>query len=155
MSQNPIQPSLKPATQGVAPAKLFGRTKRLMKKLRWLSPVPALNSTASSAVGRNIERQLNDLVQSEEVLTLKLHRRDSAVVMSMAHYEEVLQMKAACTQLLQLASQRVIADAANDFEALYYRITSPASHTAATELFTVSPEELRDSYRPGDTETSP
>lgn len=155
MSQNPTHPNLKPATQGAVPAKLFGRTKSLLKKLRWLSPVRALNSTASSAFGRNIERQLNGLVQSEEVLTLKLHRRDTAVVMSMAHYEEVLQMKAACTQLLQLASQRVIADAANDFEALYHRITSPASHTAAKGLLSVSPEELRDSYRPGDTETSP
>ena len=64
-------------------------------------------------------------------------------------------MNAQCTQLLQLESQRVIADAANDFDALYHRITSPASHTAAKGLLTVSPEELRDSYRPGDTETSP
>ena len=46
-----------------------------------------------------------------------------------------------------------LARAADKYEALYQRITAPASRQAADALFSVTGEELRQTYKPGKTET--
>jgi hypothetical protein len=141
-------------SQSLSASNFFGRAKALVMRLRWLSPTASLDDTTSTEFGRNIERQLSSLILDQKVTLLKLRRRDTAVVMSIDHYKEVLEMKETLTQLLKTESRRVISDAANDFEALYSRIISPSSSKAASELFAVNSESLRENYQPGNTETS-
>lgn len=130
---------------------IIDRARHLMQKLQWLSPLPTLNSTPSSKFGRQIESSLADIAQGE-IVRLQLRKRDAAVVMSASHYEEMVQMKALYADLIEQLKAEEIASAADDYEALYQRITSPTSRQAADSLFSTSVHELGASWQPGKTE---
>lgn len=128
------------------------RGKSFVLGMRWLSAVNTLTKMRSSAFGRQIEKELGNLITKNEVVTLQLHRRDAAVVMPVAQYEQLLQLKEAYTQLLESRADTIIADATQDFDRLYQQIIAPQSRKAIDALFAASPEELRGTYRPGQTE---
>ena len=130
---------------------IIDRARHLMQKLQWLSPLPTLNSTPSSKFGRQIESSLADIAQGE-IVRLQLRKRDAAVVMSASHYEEMVQMKALYADLIEQLKAEEIASAADDYEALYQRITSPTSRQAADSLFSASVHELGATWQPGKTE---
>lgn len=152
--------SVKKATLAAMPTTDIGeealllKAKSLFKRLRWLSPPSKLSSATSSSFGRNIEKALNGLDKGKGLMMLKLRRQDTAVVMSLERYKEMLQMKEACAQLLEAEAHNTISQAANDYDSLYQRISSPASRQAADALFAVGAEELRTTYGPGRTESS-
>lgn len=137
---------------GGTPEGAILRAKSLLKRLRWLSPTSALSSAPSSNFGRNIERELLHLSEHDGVMMLKLRKRDAAVVMSVEHYEEMLQMKEACARVIEAESEAAIMRATQDFDALYSRIASPASQRAADDLFSATGKELGQTYKPGKTE---
>lgn len=74
------------------------------------------------------------------------------MVMSLKQYDELLEMKQLCEQLLEEQTEKVIEQGANDFDALYERFTSSDSSHAVDSLFEASAEQLREAYRPGGTE---
>jgi PHD/YefM family antitoxin component YafN of YafNO toxin-antitoxin module len=131
---------------------LIRRGKSFVLGMRWLSAVNTLTKMRSSAFGRQIEKELGNLITTNAVVTLQLHRRDAAVVMPVAQYEQLLQLKEAYTQLLESKADTIIADATRDFDRLYQQIIAPQSRKATDALFAASPEELRSTYRPGQTE---
>lgn len=126
--------------------------KSFVLSMRWLSSIDTLTKMRSSAFGRQIEKELGNLIAKNTVVTLQLHRRDAAVVMPVAQYEQLLQLKEAYTQLLESKADTIIADATRDFDRLYQQIIAPQSRKATDALFAASPEELRSTYRPGQTE---
>ncbi len=124
----------------------------LNNKLNWLSPSSLLHSKGGRDFGRSIESSLIEISKGE-VKRLQLRKRDTAVVMSVAHYEELVDMKEMYSVLVKKLQEKEIAEAANAYEVLYQRIISPASKRAADDLFSATGEELRASYQAGATET--
>ena len=133
MTTKPLPSNTQLANQDQGFSRFIVQAKSLMKNISWLSPSISLGSTGSSHFGRNIENALNGLTQDDGIITLMLRRKRKAVVMSIHHYEQLLKMKEACEKLLEIESQRVISDAANDFDALYSRITSPCQWQLKTD----------------------
>jgi|TARA_R110000868_G_scaffold130701_6_gene340523 hypothetical protein len=126
---------------------------RLMQGLSWLTPAATLSSKGGRDFGRQIEASLAQISEGEGVLRLQIRKRDAAVVVSVDHYEEMVRMKALCAELVDQVKEKEIARATDKYEALYERITAPASRRAADALFAVTGEELRQTYAPGKTET--
>jgi hypothetical protein len=144
----------KEGTQESSFSKFFSQARNLMKSISWLSPHSSLFETTSTEFGRNIEISLNSLSQHNGVVSLRLRKRSKAVVMSIQHYEQILALKDTYERLLEIQSERTISDAIDDFDALYDRIASPESLKAADALFSANAADLREAYRPGETEAS-
>jgi hypothetical protein len=132
---------------------LLWNAKRFIQNLNWLSPISALASKGGREFGRGIEASLNEVATKRGVMLLTLRKRDTAVVMSVGHYEEMVRMKALCAQLVERVKEKEIANEADEYEALYQRITSPESRDAADTLFSATTDSLRNSYQPGKTES--
>jgi len=130
----------------------LGEKKALMKRYGWLSPPDVLKTAKGSDFGRHIEESIKALKNDEGVLKLRLRRRDSAVVMSLKQYDELLEMKQLCEQLLEEHAEGVLDQGVSDFDALYERLISQKSRQAADRLFEASAGQLRESYRPGGTD---
>lgn len=126
--------------------------KAMMNHISWLSPSSSLDQATSSEFGRNIERALNDLPKHNGIINLVLRRQTKAVVMSIQHYEQLLEMKEVYAKLIEIESERTVSEAIDDFRSLYGRITSQKSAKASDLLFSADTEELNKSYRPGATE---
>lgn len=124
----------------------------LTERLNWLSPSASLHSTGGRDFGRSIELSLNEVAKGE-VKRLQLRKRDTAVVMSIAHYEEIVHMKEMYAALVERVQKQEIAEASDAYELLYQRITSSESRQAADSLFSASDDDLRKSYQSGETET--
>lgn len=142
-----------PAQQGPERG-VVAQARRLLQSLSWLAPAAMLKSKGGRDFGRQIEDSIAEINEGKGVLRLQIRRRDAAVVVSVDHYEEMVRMKALCAELVDRVKEKEIAGAANKYEALYQRITSPNSRRAADALFSVTGEELRESYKPGKTEGS-
>lgn len=148
MISEPITQHEKPFNNNLA-----GQAQKIMRKLTWLSPAALLGSKGGRDFGRKIEASLTKISQEHEVVRLQLHRRDAAIVMSIDHYEEIVQMKALYAELIERFKENEIAEATDEYENLYQRITSPKSRQAADMLFSSTPEKLRETYQSGKTET--
>ena len=142
-----------PALQGPERG-VVAQARRLLQSLSWLAPAAMLNSKGGRDFGRQIEDSIAEINAGKGVLRLQIRRRDAAVVVSVDHYEEMVRMKALCAELVERVKEKEIAGAADKYEALYQRIASPNSRRAADALFSVTGEELRESYKPGKTEGS-
>ncbi|PLW82010.1 hypothetical protein CWI75_13065 [Kineobactrum sediminis] len=142
-----------PAPQGPERG-VVAQARRLLQSLSWLAPAAMLNSKGGRDFGRQIEDSIAEINEGKGVLRLQIRRRDAAVVVSVDHYEEMVRMKALCAELVDRVKEKEIAGAAGKYEALYQRITSSTSRRAADALFSVTGEELRESYKPGKTEGS-
>lgn len=140
--------------QELSLGKFISNARGLMKRISWLSPASSLDKATSSKFGRNIERSLNELPKHNGVINLVLRKRTKAVVMSIQHYEQLLEMKESYSKLLEIESERTVSNALDDFNNLYSRITSPTSASAADSLFSASAEDLKKSFRPGETEST-
>lgn len=116
-------------------------------------PLAQLATSPSSKFGRNIEQQLLSLTKDDQILALQLRKRNSAVVMSMEHYESIQKTLDSLRRLADLEAARLIEQTGEEYDNLYSRLTSAQSRRAADALFDASAEDLRDSYRPGGTET--
>lgn len=146
-------------TQSLTPSKNISDEKQsvrharyfLRSGLNWLSPSSLLDSTGSRDFGRSIEASLTKIVEGE-VKRIQLRKRDAAVVMSIAHYEEIIQMKEMYTALVERVQEQDIIESTDAFEALYQRITSAESKNATGELFSATEDDLRASYQTGETE---
>tara|TARA_B100001540_G_scaffold123830_1_gene110389 strand:+ start:1689 stop:2141 length:453 start_codon:yes stop_codon:yes gene_type:complete len=132
---------------------VVAQARQLMRNLSWLTPAAGLSSKGGRDFGRQIEASLAEISEGEGVMRLQIRKRDAAVVVSVDHYEEMVRMKELCAELVDRVKEREIARAADKYEALYQRITAPASRQAADALFSVTGEELRQTYKPGKTET--
>jgi hypothetical protein len=132
--------------------RVISNAKVMMNRISWLSPSPSLDQVTSSEFGRNIERALNDLSKHNGIINLVLRRKTTAVVISIQHYEQLLEMKEVYAKLIEIESERTVSDAIDDFRSLYGRITSQESAKASDLLFSAGSEELSKSYRPGATE---
>jgi hypothetical protein len=126
---------------------------RVIKGLKWLSTPDSLVSIGSRDFARSIESNLN-LVAQGSVMRLQLRKRDTAVVMSMKHYEEMLQVKSLFAQLIERVKDIDIAEQTNEYEDLYQRISSSQSRKAADSLFGASGAGLRKTFKPGNTEST-
>ncbi len=146
--------AVKKPENGAAKRGLVAQARRLMQSLHWLAPAATLSSKGGRDFGRQIEASLAEIGDGEGVLRLQLRKRDAAVVVSMDHYEAMVRMKALCAQLADQMKEQDIARASDKYEALYQSISSPASRRAADALFSATGEELRQSHRPGKTESA-
>ena len=148
MISNPItQPEHVASKSG-----LVRHAKRLIQSLSWLSTTSTLASKGGKDFGRRIEASLTEIAQGSGIMRLQLRNRDAAVVMSVSHYEEMLRMKSLYVELIDRVKETKIAEEANEYEALYRRITSPESRRAADDLFSASADSLRSTFQPGKTE---
>lgn len=127
---------------------------RFAKKLNWLSPVVALDCKPGTTFGRKIELSLAEINQGSGLMRLKLRNRDAAVVMSIDHYQEVLAMKSMLSELIEKAKEIEVSQGVDEYEELYLRLTSEQTREASDGLFAATPEDLRQSFKPGATETS-
>ncbi|MBK6740516.1 MAG: hypothetical protein IPG64_23090 [Haliea sp.] len=131
---------------------LVRHAKRLIQSLSWLSTTSTLASKGGKDFGRRIEASLTEIAQGSGIMRLQLRNRDAAVVMSVSHYEEMLRMKSLYVELIDRVKETEIAEEADEYEALYRRITSPESRRAADDLFSASADSLRSTFQPGKTE---
>lgn len=131
---------------------LVRHAKRLIQSLSWLSTTSTLASKGGKDFGRRIEASLTEIAQGSGIMRLQLRNRDAAVVMSVSHYEEMLRMKSLYVELIERVKETEIAEEADEYEALYRRITSPESRRAADDLFSASADSLRSTFQPGKTE---
>lgn len=154
MTTNIVSQTTQPEVHIQDATSLIQRSKSVIKKLQCLFPTNLLDYEPSSKFGRNIEKELNNLNEHNGVMMLRLRKQDTAVVMSVEHYETILQMKETCAQLLAAERDSIITKATDDYEALYSRITSQKTRRAADTLFSASAENLSESYQPGKTETT-
>jgi hypothetical protein len=129
------------------------RALRAINALKWLSPIDSLVSTSSRDFGRSIELNLN-LVTQGSVMLLKLRKRDTAVVMNVKHYEEILHFKALYEELVEHAKGSKMEDETSEYEALYQRVSSAQSRKAADHLFSASSADLHKTYKQGKTEST-
>ncbi len=74
------------------------------------------------------------------------------MIMSVDRYEEMVRMKALYAELVERVKEKEIIEEADEYEALYRRITSCQSRQAADALFSATPDSLRKTYQPGRTE---
>jgi len=132
---------------------LIKSASRMIKGLFWLTPTESLTRTRSGDFGRSIETSLNHLIKEQGVIRLQLRKRDAAVVMSIDHYEEMIQMKKLYAELIEHAKDKNIKEATDQYDALYQSVTSAESRNAADSLFSANPKDLSRSYQPGRTET--
>ena len=132
---------------------LVERAKGVARRASWLSPLHAISSVASTVFGRRIEEHLRNLEQREGVIKLQLRRRDTAVVMNIDHYQELLQIKAMMEELVANGMSDSLEQASAEYDALYAQITSSKSRQAADALFASEAPDLSASYQPGRTET--
>lgn len=146
--------AVKEPVHGAGKRGLVAQTWRLMQGLAWLAPAATLSSKGGRDFGRQIEASLVEIREGAGVLRLQLRNRDAAVVVSVDHYEEMVRMKALCAQLVDQLKEQDIAQASDKYDALYQRISSPASRRAADALFSVTGKELRQTYQPGKTESA-
>lgn len=124
---------------------------RAINAVKWLSPIDSLVSTGARDFGRSIEFNLK-LVTQGSVMLLKLRKRDTAVVMSVKHYEEILYFKALYEELVERAKVLKMEDETGEYEVLYQRVSSAQSRKAADHLFSASSADLRNTYKQGKTE---
>lgn len=128
--------------------------KRLLKRINWLSDPRKLESRGGREFGRSIESNITTHIsRGKGILRIQLRKQDAAVVMSMAHYEELVDLKEIYSSLLEDIKSRDISKESDEFEALYSRIASPVSIKASDSLFSATADDLRESYEPGKTET--
>lgn len=128
------------------------RQREVVKELDWREPAAQLRSKGSSEIGRQIEDAIDEMKRDTGVVRLKLRRRDAAVMLTSSHYKDLLKLKQSYQELLIQVKGQEISQASDDYDALYQRITSQASHRAADALFSAGSEDLRRSYKPGRTE---
>lgn len=131
---------------------LVRHARRLIQNLAWLSPTASLASKGGKDFGRGIEASLTEINEGSGIMRLQLRKRDTAVVMSVDHYEEVVRMKALYAELIEQVKKKEIAEEADEYETLYRSVTSPQSRQAADELFSATSDSLRRTYGPGKTE---
>ncbi len=135
-----------PSTQPESAASKKGHVrdaKLLLQNLCWLEATSTLASKVGKDFGRRIEASLTEIAQESGIMRLQLRNRDAAVVMSVGHYEEMLRMKSLCVALIERVKEMEIAEEADEYEALYRRITSPESRQAADGLFSATSEIVR------------
>lgn len=146
-------------TQSLPPSKIVGDEKQsvrharhfLRSDLNWLSPPSSLHSIGSRDFGRSIEASLTKVVEGE-IKRLQLRKRDAAVVMSIAHYEQIIRMKEMYAALVERVQEQDIIEATDAYKALYQHITSAESKVATDDLLSATGDDLRASYQPGKTE---
>jgi len=131
---------------------LIWHAKRFIHGLNWLSPTASLTSKGGREFGRGIEASLKE-VASGSIMRLQLRKRDAAVVMSVAQYEDMVRMKVFYEELIEQVKEKEIMEEADEYEALYQRITSAQSRDATDALFSATSESLRETYQPGRTES--
>jgi len=129
------------------------RAKRYFKNLSWLSPLEMLPITGSRDFGRGIEAALNKIKDEHAVIRLQLRKKDTAVVMSIKQYEDIVRFKSIYEVLLKHIRDQDITDAIDEYETLYQSITSTKSRQAANALFEASSTDLSNAYHPGQTES--
>ena len=127
--------------------------RQFARQTDWMLPARLLAAKAAKSRGSNIEDSLVDLADGQGILLVTDHEHAPVVVMSIDHYESMLQMKSYYSMLIERFEDSEIAEGINEFEASYKRITSPASRRAVDALFEATEEDLRKAYKPGGTET--
>jgi len=125
----------------------------LLQRLNWLAPLRKLAVTNGSAFGRQIEQNLRDIKDQSGIISIKLRHQPAAVVMSIEHYEELLQMKEACALLIKAQRRQELETLGNEFDRLYQLMQRPEHRVATEALFGASVDDLNATYRPGKTET--
>lgn len=131
----------------------LAQARAILKTVGWMSPLSNLAHMASSAFGRNIESSLTAILKKNEVLCLQLHRKDTAVVIGLDHYNEMMLLKAQYEKLVNHIQEKQLMDAGREYDQLYAQLTSAKSQEAADSLFAASPHDLCRTYKPGKTET--
>lgn len=130
------------------------RASEALGKLQRLEPLDALDSVKGTAFGRNIASEVARLREQQQLLSLAVYRRKSAVVVPAEVYKRMLDVQAACEALVEAAQARELEAEGDAFEALYARISAPASRAAADAAFAADGAALGRHHRPGDTESA-
>ena len=135
--------------------RIFSSLRGLMSRTGWMRSADSYIPISGAEFGRSIEKELKALGQSDGpgVLAVSIRRRMRAIVITPEHYEEMRQMRDKVQELVAAQAKTEVQDARDHFESLYSRITSEQSRAASDALFSVTGEELADSYGPGATET--
>ncbi len=139
-------------TQPSSRDNLLSQASNLLKSLRWVSPLVTLRSKGGSDFGRNIETVLTELPGAQGIMRIQLHRKDAAVVMTVGHYEKMVEMKVLYESLIEQVKDKKLAESSSEFDKLYSQLTSVESLKAADSLFTATADDLRGTYKPGRTE---
>jgi hypothetical protein len=147
VANNLIDPSLEGQGNPLA------RARSILKTVGWMSPLSKIAHMASSAFGRNIESTLTDMLKTNEVLRLQLHRKDTAVVISVDHYNEMMLLKGQYEKLIRLMQEMQLTDSISEYDQLYAGLTSAKSQKAADSLFAANADDLSRTYKPGRTES--
>jgi len=134
---------------------IFRSLRGLMSRTRWMRPVHSYELMNGSDFGRNIQKELNALGEKggPGVLAVSIRKQMKAIVITPEHFEEMRQMREKFEMLVAAQATTGVEDARDHFETLFLRISSEQSREASESLFSVSGEDLANSYRPGVTET--
>lgn len=130
--------------------KTVSQSRKLIRKLGWLSSPAQLSAVTGKEFGRKIQESVKELARHGGVQLLKVRQKDAAVLMSLDHYNEMVDMKALYTGLVERLKHLEISEEADEFEELYQRITS--SRQGADALFSASDADINCAYQPGETE---
>ena len=133
----------------------FHSLRSILSRTRWLGPLSQSALISGADFGRNIQKVLGELGEpgNPGVLAVSIRKKLKAVVITPEHYQEMLQMREKFEALVSVQAASDVEDAKGHFDMLYHRITSEPARAASEALFSVTGEDLANSYRPGGTES--
>jgi len=142
------------ATQRIENAQSTSAVSTLVSKalndlasLKCLAPLTSIFCKGSGEFGRHIESSLNQMTKEQSILKLKLRKSDAAVVIGVAQYQAILDMKQHYAELVEKVRVLELTQAVSEYDHLFQQIASPASRQAADALFEASEEELNNTYK--------
>ncbi|HCS65288.1 MAG TPA: hypothetical protein DIW64_15200 [Cellvibrio sp.] len=120
--------------------------------LDWLADADTLQTSTGSEFGRNIESYIETIKVSHAPIRLNVRKRPAAVVIGIDEYEEMLSMKAQFADLVVRVREAEIAQAGNEFDELFARISSAQSRKVTDALFHTTGADFVPTFQPGRTE---
>lgn len=144
--------SVRSSGRGVTVKKIHADKINVNYSDKWLFAPSTLAARNGSEFGRHIESYIDQIKTSRQPILLYVRKRPAAVVVGIDEYEEMVRMKAQFAELTLRLKEAEIAQAGNEFDELFARISSAHSRKMADALHNVTTEELANSYKPGRTE---
>lgn len=125
----------------------------LLEQVEWLEPLSELDSTPGAKFGRSLKSSLQALIHRGRLLSLNVNSKKAAVIVPVLQYQQLVKLKAQYEKLVEMQKSQALSDLGEEFEALYTKLTAPATTGKARGLFDLTADELNRHYQPGNTET--
>lgn len=115
--------------------------------------IEALDGRSGAEFGRHIEDEAR-AVRLSGAMKVMIRRKEALVVMSLEHYQELLDVRAMLVELARSEGQQVLQTADHAFDQLLAQMQTREHQSGMDAVFGASAKELKASFKPGLTESS-